>query len=43
MFLGNLSTDRIDQRAEQIAGHETDFPVIDDFASLKVDPAALPG
>ena len=43
MFLGNLTTDRIDQRAERIAGHETDFRVIDDFASLKVDPAALPG
>ena len=43
MFLGNLTTDRIDQRAEKVAGHETDFRVIDDFASLKIDPTALPG
>lgn len=35
-FLGNLSEERIDQRAESVRGRETDFRVIDDFRSLKV-------
>lgn len=38
-FLGNLSEDRIDQRAESIRGRETDFRVIEDFRSLKVEAA----
>ena len=40
MFLGNLSTDRIDQQAESIAGRETDFRVIDSFAALKTGLSA---
>jgi len=43
MFLGNLTTDRIDQRAEHVAGHETVFRLIDDFAGLRTVPAASPG
>ena len=38
-FLGNLSETRIDQRAESIRGRETDFRVIEDFRSLKVEAA----
>ncbi|MEJ2481937.1 MAG: DUF362 domain-containing protein [Gemmatimonadota bacterium] len=34
-FLGNLSADRIDQRAESLRGLQTDFRVIEPFASLK--------
>ncbi len=43
MFLGNLAADSIDQRAERIAGRETEFRLIEDFASLRDDPAYAPG
>jgi len=43
MFLGNLTADRIDQRAEQIEGRVTNFRLIEDFASLRADPATPPG
>jgi hypothetical protein len=41
-FLGNLSEERIDQRAEPVRGRETDFRVIDEFRSLKL-PATPAG
>jgi uncharacterized protein (DUF362 family) len=43
MFLGNLTTNRIDQRAEPIAGRQTEFRLIDDFAGLRAGPAVPPG
>ncbi len=49
LFLGNLSEDRVDQRAESIAGRETDFRVIAEFAASRrgapessVEPAQHP-
>ena len=38
-FLGNLSEERIEQRAEAVRGRETDFRVIDEFSSLKLPSA----
>ena len=43
MFLGNLTADRIDQRAEHVSSHETVFLLIDDFAWLRAVPASSPG
>ncbi|MGW8283370.1 MAG: DUF362 domain-containing protein, partial [Gemmatimonadota bacterium] len=43
MFLGNLAASRIDQRAERIAGRETEFRLIADFASLRDGVAQEPG
>ena len=43
LFLGNLAADRIDQRAEPVAGRETEFRLIDDFAGLRSGPTAPPG
>ncbi|MCL7965021.1 MAG: DUF362 domain-containing protein [marine benthic group bacterium] len=42
-FLGNLREDRIDQRAEAVQGLQTDFRVIDQFASLKAPEIKEPG
>ena len=42
-FLGNLSEERIDLRAERVAGRETDFRVIEEFSGLKPGLSASTG